>query len=118
MNASAPTPEVELSARRVSGTAAAVCGGVFGGVNVGNGDLLSALLENVTDRIYFKDRASRFVLCSRELARAAGFNDPTELLGKTDRDIFSSEHAEEAFADEQRILQTGEPVVAKVEKET
>ncbi len=81
-------------------------------------ELLRALLDNLTDHIYFKDRASRFVRCSREQARRAGFSDPSELIGKTDHDIFTAEHADQALADEQRILRTGEPIVGKVEKET
>lgn len=81
-------------------------------------ELLRALLDTLTDHIYFKDRESRFVRCSREQARRVGFADPGELIGKTDHDIFTSEHADQALADEQSILRTGEPIVGKVEKET
>ena len=39
--------------------------------------------------------------------------DPEELIGKSDFDFWSQETAREASADEQRIIQTGEPIVGK-----
>ncbi len=45
-------------------------------------------------------------------------DDPNALVGKTDFDLFTEEHARAAFEDEQRIIATGEPIIGKVEKET
>ena len=80
-------------------------------------DLLHAFLEHVPDGVYFKDRESRFVRISRALALRFGMNDPSEAVGKTDFDVFGSEHAQQAFADEQAIIRTGEPVIEKEERE-
>jgi PAS domain S-box-containing protein len=80
-------------------------------------DLLRTLLDTATDYIYFKDRSSRFVACSRSLAVRCGMQDQAQLLGKTDFDFFAAEHARNAFADEQEIVATGQPLVGKVEKE-
>ena len=40
------------------------------------------------------------------------------MIGKTDKDLFTDEHAFQALADEQRIIATGEPIVDIEEKET
>src|SRR5258708_11722999 len=80
--------------------------------------LLHAFLKYIPDGVYFKDGDSRFVLISRSLALRFGLNDPAEAIGKTDFDMFSPEHARQAFADEQEILRTGQPVLEKEEKET
>ena len=81
-------------------------------------NLLKALLETTTDQVYFKDLESRFVRASRALASKLGLDGPDELIGKTDFDVFSAEHAGEAFADEQRIIRTGEPISDIEERET
>ena len=41
----------------------------------------------------------------------------SELLGKTDFDLFSESHARPAFNDEQEIVRTGQPIIGKLEKE-
>jgi len=80
--------------------------------------LLRALLKHVPDSIYFKDLQSRFLRASDSLVHKQGLASTDDLLGRTDFDIFSSEHAQNAYTDEQRIIRTGEPVVDKEEKET
>ncbi|MGA2642917.1 MAG: PAS domain S-box protein, partial [Spirochaetia bacterium] len=80
--------------------------------------LLSALMENIPDYIYFKDVESRFIRTSRAHAQTFGLHDAKEAIGKTDRDFFSGEHARKAYEDEQRIIRTGEPLLNVEEKET
>jgi PAS domain S-box-containing protein len=79
-------------------------------------DLLENLLENSADGIYFKDWESRFIRCSKSQSRRFGQN-PEDLVGKSDFDFFSDEHAWPAFEDEQEIIRTGHPLIGKVEKE-
>ena len=81
-------------------------------------DMLQGLLDNTPDRIYFKDRASRFTRVNHALSKLFSQPAPEALLGKTDFDFFSQEHAQQAFDDEQRIAQTGQPVFNLEEKET
>jgi len=80
--------------------------------------LLHTLMENLPDSIYFKDVESRFQRISRALADRFGCDDPQSVIGKCDADFFTEEHAQQARADEVKIMQTGEPVLDLVEKET
>ena len=80
--------------------------------------LLRAFLDHVPDGVYFKDRESRFVRISRSLAARFGLHDPADAIGKTDFEIFTEEHARQAFADEQEIVRSGRAIVEKEEKET
>lgn len=80
--------------------------------------LLITLLDNIPDSIYFKDDQSRFVRISRSMAEKFGLPKAESYIGKSDADIFTPEHAEQALKDEQHIMQTGEPIVARIEKET
>ena len=78
--------------------------------------LLDALLNHMPDAIYFKDRESKFIRNSLSHARLFGLESPEQLLGKSDRDFFG-EHAETTHAEEQRIMETSEPLLNAVEKE-
>lgn len=79
--------------------------------------LLTDLLQNTTDRIYFKDTKSRFLRISLVLARLLGLTDPSEATGKTDRDFFAEEHAMNALQDELEIMRSGLPMIGKEERE-
>lgn len=83
-----------------------------------NADLVRAFLEYIPASVYFKDRDSRFVRVSRSQAEKFGLVDPDLAIGKTDFDMFSEEHAKQAFEDEQEIIRTGTPILNKEEKET
>ncbi len=80
--------------------------------------LLNSLLDSSPDHIYFKDLKSRFLRVNMAQARQMGFDSPAELVGKTDFDLFTEEHASEAYRDEQKVIATGEPIINKEEKET
>lgn len=80
--------------------------------------LLTSLMDNFDDRIYFKDIQSRFIRCSASMAKRFGVPNPESLIGKTDSDYFTDEHALQALADEQKIIATGVPLIGTVEKET
>jgi diguanylate cyclase (GGDEF)-like protein/PAS domain S-box-containing protein len=81
-------------------------------------DLLEAFLEHIPDNVFFKDAKSRFLRISRAMADYCGLKDPARAIGLTDADIFSTEHANQALADEQEALRTGLPMIEKEEKET
>jgi sigma-B regulation protein RsbU (phosphoserine phosphatase) len=80
--------------------------------------LLKTLMDNLPDHIYFKDTESRFIAANRAMAALFGFEDASDVFGKTDADLFAPEHAQAALRDEQEILHTGQPLVNMEEKET
>jgi PAS domain S-box-containing protein len=80
--------------------------------------LLEALMQHLPHSIYFKDTGSRFLRLSRALVSKFGFTDPARVIGKTDFDFFSEEHARQAFVDEQGLLRGEKPVIEKQEVET
>jgi PAS domain S-box-containing protein len=80
-------------------------------------DLLRSLMDYSPDPIYFKDAQSHFLIASKVQAELFGLQSADELVGKTDFDFFTDEHARPAFEDEQEIIRTGVPLISKVEKE-
>ena len=80
---------------------------------------MANLLSTTEERVYFKDLESRFLFVSAGwIAAYAPGRSAEELAGKTDFDVFSHQHAADAFADEQEIIQTGKPIAGQVERET
>jgi PAS domain S-box-containing protein len=79
-------------------------------------DLLHALLDYVPDKIYFKDRHGRFIHVSRSVAPWLNVAGPADVIGKTDFHFYPPEQAEATFADEQRVIESGKPLVGKVEQ--
>ena len=72
-------------------------------------ELLRTLIDNLPDVIYVKDTESRFLVANMAEARLLGAATPEELLGKSDADYFPAELADKYRADEQAILQLGQP---------
>ena len=79
---------------------------------------LEMLLQSTPDRIYFKNPKGEFLQVNPALARFFGIENPKDAIGKTDADFFTEEHALKAMSDERDIIQTGNPNIGDVEKET
>lgn len=74
-----------------------------------------ALMENTEDSIYFKDRACRLLRVSRRMADSLGFSDVSELVGKTDIDLFGESFGQRTFMEDLRIMESNEPIIGLVE---
>jgi PAS domain S-box-containing protein len=81
------------------------------------GLMLRRLLADSSDRIYFKDSQSRFIAVSAAKAQRHGLK-PVDLIGKTDADLFEKDHAAATLRDEKLIMETGIPILDRLEKET
>jgi two-component system sensor histidine kinase/response regulator len=80
---------------------------------------LRNLLDHPDERIFFKDEQGRFLAVSAGyVASLAPGLTREQVIGKTDFDIFSAEHANDAFEDERRLMASGEPLLEKIERET
>ena len=79
-------------------------------------NLFRFLMENIPDRIYFKDRESRFICVNAAMARLFHLRSTDEAVGKIDFDFFPHADAQSMYEDEQRVLQSGEAIFGKVEK--
>ena len=80
-------------------------------------NLLHALMDNIPDFIYFKDEKNRFVRVNKASGEDRGIT-PEDFIGKTDFDIFTGEAAKKCFADDDRIMKTGKPLINRIEKIT
>ena len=79
---------------------------------------LDALMNQLPHAIYFKDCEGHFTRSNEAHAELFGRSDPSQILGKTDFDFFSAEHAQQAYDDEQDLIHERVAVVSKEEKET
>jgi PAS domain S-box-containing protein len=74
-------------------------------------DLLRMVIDNLPDFVYAKDKQGRFVLNNTAHARSLGVNSPVEMKGKSDFDFFPPELAAQFYADEKKIIETGQSII-------
>jgi len=76
------------------------------------------LVASPDERYFFKDRESRFVLVSDGWLAGVGQGHALEeVVGKTDFDFTGHDQAMIAFQEEQRVITTGEPMVARIDRD-
>jgi len=78
--------------------------------------MLRTLVDNLPDLIYLKDVDGRFLLANVAVARIMGAKSPGELLGKNDFDFHSRELATLYYEDEQVVIRSGRPLLAREEE--
>ena len=78
-------------------------------------NLLQILLDNIPDAIYFKDEKNRIIRVNKFYAD--GFKlSSKDIIGKTDFDFFPKDQAQKMFDDDTYILETGKPIIGKIER--
>ena len=69
---------------------------------------LRAVLDSVPIRVFWKDCNSVYLGCNRPFALDMGFDDPNDVVGRTDYDASWKASAELYRADDRRVISSGE----------
>ncbi|MDX2109338.1 MAG: PAS domain-containing sensor histidine kinase [Verrucomicrobiota bacterium] len=77
-------------------------------------NFLKALLDNLPDQIYFKDREHRFLLASQSVASIFNVDSPQQLVGHTDADYFPPELVTATHDRENIVMQSGNPITGRL----
>jgi len=79
-----------------------------------NLNLLQQILLNVPNYIFWKDKYLTYQGCNRNFAESLGFNDASELIGKTDNEIsWTKVNASIYQKEDRQILESGKPILGK-----
>lgn len=73
--------------------------------------LLHEIIAYIPHHIFWKNRKGQFLGCNSLFAKAAGFKDPTELIGKTDYDMPWATQAAKYQEDDRQVMDSGQAQV-------
>ncbi|MDP8998389.1 MAG: PAS domain-containing protein, partial [Pseudomonadota bacterium] len=76
---------------------------------------LQALIDWVPSILWVKDVNSRFLVANKASAIKIGLAGSRDLIGKNDFELHPPQMAQQYFADEQRIIQSGQAMIEKEE---
>jgi diguanylate cyclase (GGDEF)-like protein/PAS domain S-box-containing protein len=76
--------------------------------------MLQTVLNTIPQRVFWKDLDSRYLGGNRTFANDAGFDDPAQIVGKSDSETVFAAHAAAYRADDATVVETG---VAKLNYE-
>jgi PAS domain S-box-containing protein len=79
--------------------------------------LLDALMNNLPDYIYFKDKESKFIRVSKSMLPLFPVNTVDEMIGKSDFDFHQQDAAREMYEEEQEIMRKEEGFEDKIQHE-
>jgi PAS domain S-box-containing protein len=71
--------------------------------------LLQSVLDNIPQRVFWKDRNSNFLGCNRAFATDVGLNEASEIVGENDFAFTWKESADAFRADDQLVMATESP---------
>jgi two-component system cell cycle sensor histidine kinase/response regulator CckA len=79
-------------------------------------NLLRMLMDSLPDHIYIKDLQGRFINSNVSHMNVLGVTSMAGVIGKTDFDFFPHDLAEEYYRNDREVLDTGRPLLDKVEQ--
>jgi len=74
---------------------------------------LTAIIENQPGLVWLKDAASRFLAVNRAFARSCGKEEPDEIIGKSDLDVWPRELADQYRRDDETVMKSGAPAIVE-----
>ncbi len=80
--------------------------------------LLQSILDAIPQRVFWKDKNSRFLGCNRPFAMDAGLESPEAIVGKNDADLSWKSVAELYRADDKLVMEQKSPKLNFVEQQT
>ncbi len=75
--------------------------------------LLVTLIDNLPINVFIKDLHSRKILVNQKEVEHMGAKDETEILGKTDFELYPEESAYQSVEEDIEIFRTGLPIINK-----
>ena len=70
---------------------------------------LQTLIDNIPEQVFIKDINSRFVVVNKRTAEHWGFDDPKQMINKTDYDLYTKEEADYFAHEEKMIIESRVP---------
>lgn len=78
--------------------------------------LLDAIMTNLPDYIYFKDKDGKYIRISNSMRAILGIKDAKEAVGKSEAELNTHASVSENHEAELKIMKTGKGVVERIEK--
>lgn len=73
--------------------------------------MLRAFIDNIPDTVYVKDAECRKIITNPADLKIIGCASESEIIGKTDREIYPGEMGERWYADDLTVMQTGQSII-------
>lgn len=73
-------------------------------------NLLRTLIDHMPDFVFVKDAAGRFLVSNEAHTKVSG-KKVEEIVGRTSLDVYPPELATQYYADDQAVIQSGQPVI-------
>ncbi|MGO8942314.1 MAG: PAS domain S-box protein [Syntrophobacteraceae bacterium] len=73
--------------------------------------MLQSVLDNIPQRVFWKDRNSVFVGCNKAFVLDCGYEEQSELVGKTDYEHASAATADLYRGDDREVMESGRPKI-------
>lgn len=77
--------------------------------------LLRTLIDNLPDTIYVKDTEGRKIIANKADVATIGANAESEVIGKTDLELFPNEIGQRGYQNDMEVLQNGKSLLNKEE---